>query len=117
MSGSASASPENPLTPAVSVSTVLISTVLVIDVLDEEAGLADVEDLLGRTFQLPAEWLPGAADGAAYRVEVVGGQVTFVPDADGARLLRERSKQTLLDFSDEHSSDEHSSDEPEEGNE
>ena len=98
---SGSAAPENPLAPAVLVSTVLVSTVLVIDVLDEEAGLADVEDLQGRTFQLPAEWLPGAADGAAYRVEVSGGRVTFVPDADGARLLRERSKQTLLDFSDE----------------
>lgn len=93
---SGSAAPENLLAP----------NVLVIDVLDEEAGLADVEDLQGRTFQLPAEWLPGAADGAAYRVEVQGGRVTFVPDADGARLLRERSKQTLLDFSDEHSTDE-----------
>ncbi|ANE44316.1 hypothetical protein [Deinococcus puniceus] len=93
---SGAASPENLLTP----------TLLVIDVLDEEAGLADVEDSQGRTFQLPAEWLPGAADGAAYRVEVSGGRVTFVPDADGARLLRERSKQTLLDFSDEHGSDE-----------
>ena len=26
--------------------------------------------------------------------------VTFTPDASGARLLRERSKQTLLDFAD-----------------
>ncbi len=60
---------------------------LVIDVLDEDAGLADVEDTRGRTFQLPAEWLP----------------VTFTPDPDGARLLRERSKQTLLDFTDENS--------------
>jgi hypothetical protein len=75
---------------------------LVIDVLDDDAGLADVEDLRGRTFQLPAEWLPGAADGAAYRVDVSSGQVTFTPDPHGAARLRERSKQTLLDFSDEH---------------
>jgi hypothetical protein len=75
--------------------------VLVVDLLDEDAGLADVEDSRGRTFQLPAEWLPGAADGAAYRVSVTAGGVTFSPDPGGARLLRERSKQTLLDFSDE----------------
>lgn len=98
---SGSAAPENLLAP----------NVLVIDVLDEEAGLADVEDGQGRTFQLPAEWLPGAADGAAYRVEVQGGRVTFVPEQGGARLLRERSKQTLLDFSDEHGSDEPEADE------
>ena len=74
--------------------------VLVIDELDEELGLADVQDSQGRTFQLPAEWLPEAADGAAYRFEARGGQVTFTPDASGAQLLRERSKQTLLDFAD-----------------
>ncbi|MFC5849788.1 hypothetical protein [Deinococcus petrolearius] len=75
--------------------------ILVIDVLDEDTGLADVEDSRGRTYQLPAEWLPGAADGAAYRVHPAHGGVTFTPDPDGARALRERSKQTLLDFSDE----------------
>lgn len=75
--------------------------ILVIDVLDEDAGLADVEDSWGRTYQVPAEWLPGAADGAAYRVQTGPGGVTFTPDPDGARALRERSKQTLLDFSDE----------------
>ena len=75
--------------------------ILVIDVLDEDAGLADVEDSRGRTYQLPAEWLPGAADGTAYRVHPGQGGVTFTPDPDGARALRERSKQTLLDFSDE----------------
>lgn len=75
--------------------------ILVIDVLDEDAGLADVEDSRGRTYQVPAEWLPGAADGAAYRVHPAQGHVTFTPDPDGARALRERSKQTLLDFSDE----------------
>ncbi|MFD1731473.1 hypothetical protein ACFSC4_11040 [Deinococcus malanensis] len=35
------------------------AAVLVVDVLDEDAGLADVEDSQGRTYQLPAEWLPG----------------------------------------------------------
>ncbi|ACO47124.1 hypothetical protein DEDE109153_05910 [Deinococcus deserti] len=76
------------------------AAVLVVDVLDEDAGLADVEDSLGRTYQLPAEWLPGVADGAAYRVTVHAGGVTFTPDPGGARALRERSKQTLLDFQD-----------------
>lgn len=76
-------------------------TILVIDVLDEDLGLADVEDSLGRTFQVPAEWLPEAADGAGYRVQCSGGEVRFVPQPDGARLLREQSKQTLLDFHDE----------------
>jgi hypothetical protein len=74
--------------------------VLVVDVLDEDAGLAEVEDARGRTYQLPAEWLPGVRDGAAYRVTVTERGVEFTPDAEGARLLRERSKQTLLDFSD-----------------
>ena len=74
---------------------------LVIDVLDEDSGLADVEDEQGRTFQLPAGWLPGAADGAAYHVTVSPTGVSFMPAPDGARLLRERSKQTLLEFSDE----------------
>lgn len=82
---------------------------LVIDVLDEDAGLADVEDNLGRTYQLPAEWLPGAHDGAAYRV-VAGaeGQLTLTPQpgGSGARLLMERSKQTLLDFHDREAGDE-----------
>lgn len=78
---------------------------LVVDVLDEDAGLADVEDTRGRTYQLPAEWLPGAADGAAYRVSVTEGGVLFTLDPDGARQLRERSKQTLLDFADEPGAD------------
>ena len=86
-------------------------TVLVIDVLDENTGLADVEDSAGRVFQLPAEWLPGAADGAAYRVQTGPGGVTFTPDPDGARQLRERSKQTLLDFADEFGADEFGADE------
>lgn len=74
---------------------------LVIDILDEDLGLADVEDSRGRTFQLPAEWLPGAADGQGYRVSVGAGGLTFVADPGAPGLLREKSKQTLLDFSDE----------------
>lgn len=76
-------------------------TLLVIDELDEALGLAEVEDSQGRQFQLPAEWLPQAADGASYRVSVQGGQVQFVADPGAAAELRERSKQTLLDFQDE----------------
>lgn len=78
----------------------MTADLLVIDVLDEDAGLAEVEDNLGRTYQLPAEWLPGARDGAAYRIQVQGAQVTLTPQEGGARLLMERSKQTLLDFHD-----------------
>lgn len=77
------------------------TTVLVIDELDEDLNLADVEDTLGRTFQIPLEWLPHPIEGAAYQVKISPGGVQFLPDPDGARLLRERSKQTLLDFSDE----------------
>lgn len=80
---------------------------LVVDVLDEDAGLAEVEDTRGRTYQLPAEWLPGVHDGAAYRVHVTGEGVHLTPDPGGARLLRERSKQTLLDLADEPGTDEH----------
>lgn len=76
-------------------------SLLVVDVLDEDTGLADVEDERGRTYQLPAEWLPGVHDGAAYRVTVTAAGVSFTPDPAGARLLRERSKQTLLDFADD----------------
>lgn len=78
---------------------------LVIDLLDEDAGLAEVEDSRGRTYALPAEWLPGAEDGAGYRVTLSAAGVTLTPDPDAARLLRERSKQTLLDFSDQPGSD------------
>ena len=80
--------------------------VLVIDELDEDLGLAEVQDSQGRSFQLPAEWLPGAADGAAYRISGETGRIVLTPDASGAQLLREQSKQTLLDFHDEHAGDE-----------
>lgn len=71
---------------------------LVIDLIDEDTGLADVEDSEGRTFQVPVSWLPDASEGAAYRVDMTAQGVIFTPDPQGARLLRERSKQTLLDF-------------------
>ncbi|WP_424950393.1 hypothetical protein [Deinococcus sp.] len=78
---------------------------LTIDVLDQASGMAEVEDDQGRSFELPAEWLPGAAEGLAYRVTVHPGGVDFSPLTGGARTLRERSKQTLLEFSDQHDSD------------
>ncbi len=77
-------------------------TVLTIDVLDEDSGMAEVEDDQGRSFELPAEWLPAAAEGLAYQVTIHSGGVNFSPLTGGARELRERSKQTLLEFSDEH---------------
>lgn len=77
-------------------------TVLTIDVLDEDSGMAEVEDDQGRSFELPAEWLPAAAEGLAYQVTTHSGGVNFSPLTGGARELRERSKQTLLEFSDEH---------------
>ncbi|GGJ79917.1 hypothetical protein [Deinococcus aquiradiocola] len=78
---------------------------LTIDVLDDTTGMAEVEDDQGRNFELPAAWLPDAAEGRAYRALPTPGGVTFVPLAGGARELRERSKQTLLEFSDEHDED------------
>lgn len=77
-------------------------TLLTIDVLDQGSGMAEVEDDQGRSFELPAAWLPGAAEGLAYRVTVRPGGLDFTPLEGGARALRERSKQTLLEFSDEH---------------
>jgi hypothetical protein len=85
--------------------TLSTDLILSIDVLDE-SGMAEVEDDLGRTFELPAVWLPGAAEGLAYRAVVQAGGVQFTPLAAGARALREKSKQTLLEFSDEHEADE-----------
>ena len=78
---------------------------LTIDLLDAARGMAEVEDTLGRSFELPAGWLPGAAEGAAYRVQLREGGVQFQPLPGGAREIRERSKQTLLAFSDEHDDD------------
>lgn len=79
-----------------------VATLLTIDVLDPDTGMAEVEDDQGRNFELPAAWLPGAAEGLAYRAVPHAGGVSFTLLVGGARELRERSKQTLLDFSDEH---------------
>ena len=79
---------------------------LTIDVLDEASGMAEVELLdatgQGRSFELPADWLPDAAEGLAYEVTVGADGVAFAPLVGGARTLREHNKQTLLEFSDEH---------------
>ncbi|MFD1731474.1 hypothetical protein ACFSC4_11045 [Deinococcus malanensis] len=52
------------------------------------------------------------ADGAAYRVTVQEGGVIFTPEPGGARALRERSKQTLLDFQDQTGSSGPEQDQP-----
>ena len=79
------------------------SLLLVVDLIEEDTGLAEVEDDQGRTYAFPAAWLPQAADGQAYRVTVSGQGVQFVAEAGGAARLREKSKQTLLEFSDDFS--------------
>ncbi|WP_161880285.1 hypothetical protein [Deinococcus alpinitundrae] len=76
---------------------------LVVDLIDPDSGLAEVEDDQGRTYAFPAAWLPQAADGQAYRVGVSDQGVQFVAEAGGAARLREKSKQTLLEFSDDFS--------------
>lgn len=78
---------------------------LVVDLIDTDTGLAEVEDDQGRTYAFPAAWLPQAADGQAYRVSVSNQGVQFVVEPDGAARLREKSKQTLLEFSDEFSAE------------
>lgn len=88
------------MTPDASL-TAPASDLLVVDLIDEDTGLADVEDQAGRTYQIPALWLPAVAEGAAYRVEISAQGVSFTPESGGARRLRERSKQTLLDFADD----------------
>ena len=74
---------------------------LVVDAIDEDAHLAEVEFEDGWTTELPAHWLPAARAGAAYRATPIPGGVQFEVITGGAQALRERSKQTLLDFSDE----------------
>lgn len=67
-----------------------------------EGDVLEVELESGLRTELPAAWLPaGAAEGSGFRVELQDGAVRFVPDERAARLLRERNKQTLLEFSDE----------------
>lgn len=83
------------------VSTTLPPLLLVIDLIDEETGLAEIEDERGRIYTLPAEWLPEASDGQAYWAALTDQGVRFDLAQGGAALLREKSKQTLLDFSDD----------------
>ena len=75
---------------------------LVIDLIDDQTGLAELEDDQGRSYAVPVAWLPGAADGQAYLASASAQGVTFEPCQGGAALLREKNKQTLLDFSDSH---------------
>lgn len=73
---------------------------LVVESLDGD--VAEIELTGGRRFELPSAWLPkGIAEGDGLRAEIENGAVRFVPDPQAARALREASKQTLLDFSDE----------------
>lgn len=71
---------------------------VVVDALDAEAGVLEVEFSEGFTAELPAWWLPDAREGAAYLVRREGDGLQFEPYPGGARALRERSKQALLDF-------------------
>ncbi|WP_027480821.1 hypothetical protein [Deinococcus pimensis] len=64
--------------------------------------VVEVEFDSGLRSELPAAWLPGAAEEDGYRVEREAGGLRFVPDPRAAHALRERHKQTLLDFSDKH---------------
>ena len=95
------------MTPQADESQLRLQGTLSIDVLDEESGMAEVELLdaatgQGHSFELPARWLPDAAEGLAYEVTVRADGVAFTPLVGGARILREHNKQTLLEFSDEH---------------
>ncbi len=74
---------------------------VVVDAVDAESGMAEVEFSEGFTGEIPLWWLPDAQEGAAYLVRRDGNSLTFAPFPGGARALRERSKQALLDFQDE----------------
>ena len=77
-----------------------VAEYLVIESLDGD--VAEIELAGGRRFELPLAWLPqGVQEGDGLRAEAGGGGVRFFPDPQAARALREASKQTLLDFSDE----------------
>lgn len=73
---------------------------VVVDALDDAGAVAEVEFSDGFTGELPAWWLPDVREGSAYRVERTPEGLRFTPEPGGARALMERSKQTLLDFSD-----------------
>ena len=72
---------------------------LVVDAAQDD--VLEVELDSGLRTELPAAWLPGAREGDGFRVELAEGGVRFVKDERAARIVRERSKQTLLDFADE----------------
>jgi len=67
-----------------------------------DGDVVEVEFDSGLRTELPAAWLPEAAEDEGYRVERGDAGVRFVPDPRAAHALRERNKQTLLDFSDKH---------------
>jgi hypothetical protein len=67
-----------------------------------DGDVIEVEFGGGLRSELPAAWLPDAGAEDGYRAEVVEGGVRFVPDDRAVRIVRERNKQTLLDFHDDH---------------
>ncbi|PYE55891.1 hypothetical protein [Deinococcus yavapaiensis] len=67
-----------------------------------EGDIAEVELASGLRTELPAAWLGEDIDaGMGFRVEAGAGALRFVADERAARFVRERNKQTLLDFHDE----------------
>ncbi len=71
---------------------------------DVSDDVVDVELDSGLRTELPRAWLPAdVTEGDGFRCESLpDGGVRFVPDDRAARVIRERNKQTLLDFHDEH---------------
>lgn len=68
-----------------------------------EDDVVEVELDSGLRTELPLAWFPpDAGEGDGFRCEPVPeGGVRFIPDDRAARVIRERNKQTLLDFHDE----------------
>ena len=68
-----------------------------------EDDIVEVELDSGLRTELPRAWFaPGVVEGDGFRCEPVqDGGVRFIADDRAARLIRERNKQTLLDFHDE----------------
>ena len=73
---------------------------LIVDGLEGEVLEVEFDD--GLRTELPATWFPpGVEEGDGFRVELQEGGVRFIPDERAVRIVRERNKQTLLDFSDD----------------
>jgi len=74
---------------------------LMVETVDDD--VTEVEFDGGLRTDLPLAWFPaGTSEGNGFRVEADGnGGVRFLPDERAARVIRERNKQTLLDFSDD----------------